>query len=191
MISAEWTVTLDSYLQKRCADFATALVDAYQTGRNNASLAYSQNGIDRDPKRQAIAKEGEVALCLLCGGNPILDIEWRTSGPGCRQDYDYFNVRRDIYWDVKTALAGWRYLLWPSKKNAIYTTKQFDAIASMVNHGNGRLHWQGWITKREFFGRKLVAGRGSLLQEGTWYVPLASLSSPSAAPPMKSMSLAV
>lgn len=155
-------------LVERCRDYGET-VNAH---RSQNSLAVSGPwGADRDPVRQMWGKLGEVACALYFGLDPNSAVSW-IYRPDSGND---IKLPSNLLADVKTTMP-WGNLVWPKTLNHIFWEKRFDLLisVSLDQWGDlGRFWIEGYVSKREFFERKLIADGVSKpkLDKDTWYMP--------------------
>lgn len=166
------TVVLEKAVIDRCYEFAHQIVSNYVGGHNDRSRSVSSHGADVDIELQARAKMAECAFAIWARIG-IERVSWML-GPDNGAD---FTVRANLRVDIKHTGLRSRYLIWPLRKNALFESKQFDAIV-LVKSEADLFEISGWISKIEFSRRKLTAAEGHALTAGTWYVPEEILSEP-------------
>ena len=131
-------------------------------------------GGELDPVRIGISKAGEYAVAKLFGRDPARAVKRDTSkGPDKGSDVRCSPTLRA---DVKATAAGKLYAVWSLAVNDLYWEKVFDVlIACSVDDKDWSRCWvEGWLSKKAFFEKKLVAdGKNDegRLTPGTWFLP--------------------
>lgn len=164
-------VRLPSDLVKRCHGFAQLVVDAYARGDNQNSHAYSYRDADKNVTLWQAAKMAECVFALEQGLDPAVDLNWSN-----RPDrYDVLLRGKRI--EIKSSHPRAQYLICSVAKNGLFDQDSCDIfVMTKINLDYGVGYSVGWITKQEFATAHLVAGPDHpKLDEGTWYVELASL----------------
>lgn len=169
-----------SYVE-RCIRFGVDMVAWYasEQGARSRSASVSGYGVQTCWRRQGQAKIGEVAAALYYGLDPNVAVNWQVGrGGDGGADITALGVRCD----VKTTLPD-RNVIWPKKKNHLFLQKKFDVILAVTSDqiDFGACCIEGWISKRDFFEKKLIADGSPgqpRLDPGTWYLPRHELDDP-------------
>jgi hypothetical protein len=153
-------VSLPDDVEKRCRVWAERVV-TLQLMKNAVSCFGAENNIEL----QAQAKMGECAFAIWAGADPVYALHWED-----RPDPGHDFVWRGKRWDVKHALTGRKFLIWPVTKKSIYEQKQFDAIVLVLGNAPA-FEIAGWISKEAFRYERETASEGHRLHPGTWFLP--------------------
>lgn len=163
-------------------DYGEAIVRWYDSPEGRASRSRSRSGewgAELDPELQGQGKAGEYAVAQYYGLNPKTAVNL-FAGRGGDDGIDV-TITAAVAVDAKTTVAGKRFLIWSSAVNDLYWSKKFTALVSVsIDEYDWSQCWiEGWIDKKEFFERKLVAdgvncgltpsGRPRL-KTGTWFM---------------------
>lgn len=138
--------------------------------------ALSSHGIQYKPLYQANAKGGECAFCEFLGQDPLEDLQWDPErGPDA--GFDLVTIRGKKP-DVKWTAQG-HFLTYAATKTPSYEDRKFDYLV-MVRGTWPDYEIVGWLSKKAFFDRHLVAkpGDGTRLDPGTWYMHQSQLNDP-------------
>lgn len=159
-------IKIPTELVFKCKQYAKQVVANYAAGMNPQSLAVSRDGAETNARLWADSKMAECAFCLWAGYDPLERLQWKFV-PDTGWDVIFGRIKLD----VKNAGPRSKYLIWPRSKNDFYETKDFDAMVLVVGT-EPRFVISCWETKADFFRKKLVAGPGHVLQEGTWHMEI-------------------
>jgi hypothetical protein len=173
-------IVLDPALVEMCWRFGLAVCAAYAAGQ---STALSCDDIEKDPVRQARAKEAECIAAIAKGLDPYTAVNWVT-GNGPDPGWDL--LWRDLRIDVKGYNYRYQYTTWPVTKNHLYLSRPFDIILSVRLYERGEGEVAGWIGKWAFYERKGIWTEEDTRQAelrlkpgplrlGTWYMPTKDL----------------
>ena len=164
---------LPSSLVEKCRQFGVDLADHYRGGGSPNSRAVSTHGMQDNPDGLAASKMAECMFCLRFGVDPLA-LPWSLrADPGW--DIVVFGQRVD----VKSTWLHGKFLIWPMGKNHLFDAKQFDMLALVKlerdektkARATGAGVISGWIPKRDFRQRRMVAGNDHALDAGARYMP--------------------
>lgn len=166
-------VEIPAVLVDRGRLWAKRLVSHYAEGGSPNSRAVSgDRGTERNAERQAQGKIGEVAVAILFGRNPLLDVKWNLVPDGGSD----LVAPCGLLVDVKTTLPP-RRLIWSRTINHLYKAKRFDALVAVSIDARdlGQCWIEGWISKDRFFADKRIADGSNGLESDTWFVEKSEL----------------
>ena len=162
------TIELRSDLCRLCDAHGRRVVEAYRSGNNEASRAYSFGGADLDHRLHADGRKAECAFAIWCDRDPYEVLDWSDHA----DDGKDLLLDELLRVDVKSTRPSGRLLLWPILKNPIYLKKKFHIMALMRGTG---ANWEdplGWIDKDRFWRDKITADERTApkLIAGTWFM---------------------
>jgi len=161
-------VKLTPGLEAKCDAFGERRIEMY--AREKERAAYSVDGGEKNLFIQQEGRKAECAACIYFNlGTPLEVLDWSDTPDG-GTDLVFKGTRID----VKGTKPGGQYLLWPKGKNKAYRGKAFDVMVLALGLGQKWI-MKGWITKTDFWERKLTAGPNHKLTVGTWHVEAGSL----------------
>lgn len=167
-------VDIGPHYAREARAFGQELVAYYASpeGQRSASRSRTGNwGAELDPIRLGQSKAGEYAVAILFGLNPELAVKRNVGHADQGTDVRCSPTLRA---DVKTTPDGKLYVIWSKEVNDLYWQKTFDVLISVSidNIDWSRCWVEGWVSKKTFFDKHLVAdgtndeGR---LTPGTWF----------------------
>jgi hypothetical protein len=138
-----------------------------------------QWGVELDPIRQGQAKAGEFAVARYLGVDTSTINVNHESGPDDGKDLIAHGIIRI---DAKTTPTWKDFVIWPMPIRDSYHRKTFTHLVGVsINNDDWSECWiEGYMTKQEFWERKLIAdgivdrnpkSGKAMLAPGTWYVP--------------------
>lgn len=152
-----------------CDDHGRRHAAAYASGRSSSAL--STRGVEKDPVALSLARQGECAVAVCLGLDPLKVLKW-TDGHDAGFDLPHNGLRVD----VKRTKPGGQYLIYPANKTARFKRHVFDILV-LVRGERGVFDVVGWTTKRWFAKHHQVEpdsgnGKGPHgLDAGTWFMP--------------------
>lgn len=120
------TIELASDLCRLADAHGRRTVEAYRSGRSNASRAFSINGADLDPRVHAESRRAECACAQWLGLDPYEVLDWSDHADDGK-DIDPEKLG-GLRVDVKSTGPNGRLLIWPISKNPIYVDKKFHVL---------------------------------------------------------------
>ena len=172
-------VTLDANVVRVSREFGVRLVAWYASPRGKASASRSRSGhwgAESDPIRLGQSKAGEYAVAVFFGLDLTTAVKRNVGAADNGSDVLVSAIRVD----VKTTPEQKRWLIWSRELNDLYWEKKFDVLVGVsIDEEDWTQCWiDGWISKREFYDRKLIADgvcdEGKLTPK-TWFVEKHSL----------------
>jgi hypothetical protein len=166
---------------KECEKWGRKLIpNLSKYARSRAS-----HGIEDNPAGQSLAKAGEVIPCIVLELGWETALVWEPLPPGVDRPHHDFLAGFQLRWlvDAKQTSFSLPYLFWSKDKTDQLATQKIDILMSVpvrysVIRNTFGGYIAGWITKKAFLRKKLVADGDQIgpgLDDGTWFVHHADL----------------
>lgn len=163
---------LSPEVKRRCWVFAKGVIRSYALDLKprSKSLARSYNDELPADKNLLVQYAGRLAECGLC---QLMEISIETlnwNDKACDKGFDIQCC--DLLIDVKSSYhRRATKLIWPLEKNDLLAGSVIDLLAFVpIDMEDGQPDFRGWAWKKTFERKHLVAGKGSGLYPGTWYM---------------------
>lgn len=159
-------IDVPTELVVECMRDAKRMAAGFAAGLWAKSRSVSTHGMESNVADLTRARIAEVAHRIYYGLDPRGAFR-DTIDSG----FDIIVPANRVRADVKAHKPWSQWACWPVGKNRLYPDKQFDVLTWGLVEGT-ECWLAGWMTKEDFFRRKMVAGPNHKLDEGTWHVPL-------------------
>lgn len=174
-------IVLDANKVRVSREYGEAIVKWYASPAGQASPSRSRSGewgAELDPILQGQGKAGEYAVAQYYGLDPKTAVK-RTFGQA--DDGIDVTITTTAAVDAKTTPDWKRWMIWSGSVNDLYWSKKFTTLVSVsINEDDWSQCWiEGWISKEEFFERKMVSDGINCglnrngkprLTPGTWFM---------------------
>jgi len=168
-------VTLNPNIVRVSRQYGEAIVKWYASPEGAVSASRSRSGdwgAELDPVLQGQGKAGEYAVAQYYGLDPKTAVN-RSFGKA--DDGIDVTITATVAVDAKTTPDWKRWMIWSESVNDLYWSKKFTTLVSVsLDEDDWSQCWiEGWISKQDFFDRKMIADgvndQGKLTR-GTWFM---------------------